>query len=529
MFDWFKHTTRKDLLWLAVIALAIQTFWALQMAYPAYFDAYYYATNGQRLASGEGFTQLIVWQYLSVPPGLPAPSHTYWMPLSSLLAAVGYTFVDHFRGAQIPFVLLTGTLPLLSYTISSQLSGERWQAVTAALFTAIGGFYAVAWNQPETFAPFAWAGGLCLLALAWAQQRSSAFYWLLSGIMAGLAHLTRADGILFLGIAGLIWLSEIRSSLSGTDKAPQLRFQVARGVLLVAGYLFVMGGWFWRNWLVLGVPLPTVGTQTIFLTTYDDLFAYGRSFHLNDLLSWGWSNILYSRLEGLSLALQTFVAVCGLVFLMPFIVWAWMKLVRQRTKWILLRPMTWYTLALFGVMSLIFTFPGGRGGLFHSTVALWPWFMALAAAGIGLAVDWAAMRLPHWQPERAKRIFSALFVVVALVLSLAVGLPRSQQDDTEANVYIRFGAMLPDSAVVMVGNAPGFYYHTGLAAVSVPNEPVEVMLQAAARYGVTYLVLDMDHPQPLSKLYAGELSEPRIQPLQANGTYRLYRLVGTGD
>jgi hypothetical protein len=290
-----------------------------------------------------------------------------------------------------------------------------------------------------------------------------------------------------------------------------------------------MGGWFWRNWLVLEGPLSTAGTQTIFLSTYDDLFAYGRSFHLADLLSWGWGNILRSRLEGLSLALQTFVAVCGLVFLTPFIVWAWIKLGRQQAKWIWLRPMTWYTLALFGVMSLIFTFPGGRGGLFHSTVALWPWFMVLATAGIGLAVDWAAARLPHWQPERAKRIFSALFVMVALVLSLAVGLSRSQQDDTEANVYVRFGAVLPDSAVVMVGNAPGFYYHTGLAAVSVPNEPVEVVLQAATRYGVTHLVLDIDHPQPLSDLYAGELSEPRIQPLQVNGTYRLYRLIGTGD
>ena len=56
----------------------------------------------------------------------------------------------------------------------------------------------------------------------------------------------------------------------------------------------------------------------------------------------------------------------------------------------------------------------------------------------------------------------------------------------------------------MVGNAPGFYYHTGLSAITIPNEPPDVLLAVAQRYGVTHLLLDKDTPLPLRDLYQGD-------------------------
>ena len=105
-------------------------------------DSYYYTTNGERLVSGHGFTEIIVWQFLDDPTGLPTPSHTYWMPLPSILAAAGNSLRDGFSGSQLFFWLLGGLLPLLAYAISWQLSNQRWQAWVAALFVAVGGFYA---------------------------------------------------------------------------------------------------------------------------------------------------------------------------------------------------------------------------------------------------------------------------------------------------------------------------------------------------------------------------------------------------
>jgi hypothetical protein len=519
---------QSDWLWLALIGLLVQGFWALQLDYPSYTDAYYYTTNGQRLAQGYGFTEQIIWLYLDDPAGLPTPSHTYWMPLTSLLAAAGYWLHDSFRGAQFLFWLLAGLLPLLAAAIVAQLGGQRWQFWLAGLLTAAGGFYAHFLSQPSTFAPFAWAGGGCLLALALADKDLTGFkqrvanlsglgwknlsglgWWLLAGLLAGLAHLTRADGLLLLGIGGLIWLRHWRSSRSL--------------VALLIGYSLVMGGWLLRNGLVLGTPLPTSGTQTIFLTTYADIFAYGRSFDLTHLLAWGWPEIIRSRLEGLSIALQTFVAVSSYIVLTPFVIWGWWH--KGRTGWGQMAPMSWYALALLLAMSLLFTLPGSNGGLFHSSAALWPWFMALAAIGLDRAVDWLAQYRRNWRAEEARRVYAGIFVLAAFGLSLLVGLSRGPDVVTsEAEVYGEMKRVLPETAVVFAGDAPAFHYHTGLPALSAPNEPPDVLLHMARRYGVTHLLLDNSPPPALAGLYRGTIAHEAIRLTAELDDLRLYAL-----
>jgi hypothetical protein len=514
-----RKVARIDLVLLLVIGLLVNAGWAALVRQPTYMDAYYYTINGRRLAEGHGFTERIVWQFLDEPEGLPAPSHTYWMPLASILAGAGYLIRDDFRGAQGPFVVLAALLPLLAYTISWLLAHERWQAWVAGLLTASGGFYAAFLVQPSTFAPFALAGGLAMLALGLAPSRRP--WWIVAGMAAGLAHLARADGLLLLLVALLIWLI---NGLARRRREGRLGAWLGDLLLLLAGYLLVMGGWFWRNWLVLGRPLPTAGSQSLFLTTYDDLFAYGRRFDLGTLLDWGLGNVLQSRLSGLSAAVQTYVAVPGLMFLLPFVVVGLVSLYRRRAARPLLLPLVIYAVALFVNGSLIFTFPGMRGSLFHSSAALWPWFMALAAAGIGAAVDWTAKRLPHWQPERAKRLFSAMFIVVALAVSLFVSQYRLAPDE-DPEAYRRIGRSVPASAVVMVGNAPALNYYTDLAAVSVPNEPVDVLLQAADRYGVTYLALNRNRPRPLNDLYLERQSHPRLRLVESFDDVRLYEIL----
>ncbi|MCI0578877.1 MAG: hypothetical protein L0332_09980 [Chloroflexi bacterium] len=526
---------RRDVLLVVLVGLLVQGFWALRLEQPTYMDAYYYATNGQRLAAGAGFTEMIIWQFLDEPAGLPTPSHTYWMPLPSLLAAAGYALGGGFRAAQLPFWLLAGLLPALAYAISRLLTGERWQGWAAAFFTVAAGFYAAYLSQPTTFAPFALAGGGGLLAVGLAHRRAAGgelggktwWLWLAAGLAAGLAHLARADGVLLLllGLAVLIFdfrFSIFDSNLKSKIQNPKLDWLVPL-LVFPAGYLLVMSGWFVRSWLVTGRPLSAVGTQTLFLTTYDDLFAYGRSFDLTSYLAWGWGNILRSKVAGLLLALQTVVAIPGLVFLAPFILAGWISLYRRPATRLLLQPVTWYAVALFVTMSLLFTFPGGRGSLFHSSVAVWPWTAALAPVGIGLAVDWIAARLPHWKPARAKRLFSTLFIGVAFVLSLAVSRTRPLPGEDPA-VFRQVAAGLPLAAVVMVGNAPAFYYHTGLAAMSVPNEPVEVLLAAAARYSASYLILNHNHPAPLLGLYTGEVNHPQVRLKETIGEVKVYEM-----
>jgi hypothetical protein len=526
--------TRRDLLWITLVALVVQAFWALRLTHPTYFDAFFYTTNAQRLAEGYGFTQEIIWQYLDQPQSLPVPSFTYWMPLPALIAAAGYTISDSFRAAQLPFWLMAGFLPWMSYGIAWHLKHSRWMARTAALFTATGGYYAAYWNQPTTFVLFAWVGGGCLLALAWAHERKKWGYWLLAGVLAGFCHLARADGMLMLGVAGIIWLYEVVGWLK---KRKDLRLKVENttinlqslivyGVSFVGGYLLIMGGWFWRTYRLIGSPMSAVGTQTIFLTTYNDLFSYGRSFDLAGYLDWGWRNILRSKADAASLGIQTFIAVTGLTVFVFFMVWAWIKLGRNKRTGPFLRPFSWYILLLYSIMIFVFTFPGQRGSLLHSSAALWPWSMALAAIGIDFAVDWIADRRPAWRPEPAKRLFAVVFVILVFVVSFAVSITQPLQTE-QAAIYHQMSEMVPPGSVIMTGDPPGVYYHTRLPSVAMPNEPPEMLPVIAAQFDVDYLLMDADRPPPLAELHEEKVSLPELEKVHDFGEgFVLYRFVG---
>lgn len=513
----------RELWWLVLAGLLVQGFWALRLDHPTYFDAYYYTTNAQRLAEGHGFTQEIIWQYLDRPVEIPAPSHTYWMPLASIIGAVGYGLGAGFRGAQVPFWLMAGLLPLLAYAISWHLFRRRWQARMAGLLTAAGGYYTAYWVQPTTFVLFAWTGATCLLAMGLAQVRNRGLYWVLAGGLAGLSHLTRADGLLLLALAFLLWALQAWERRGGGWKR-----SVAHLLLLMGGYLLVMAPWFWRTWRLTGQPLSTVGGQTVFLTVYDDVFAYGRTFDLQQYLAWGWRNILSSKLEALWLAVQTYIVVVGLVIFGFFSAAAWLRARRRPDARRFLRPFSYFTLLLFVTMSLVFTFPGQRGSLLHSSTALWPWFMALAPAGISLSVEWIAARRRKWRPQQARRFFAVTLLIMAYLISFAVALNQPLRD-RQATVYEEIGQMLPPGAVVMTGDPPGFTYHSGLPAIATPNEPPAVLLQAAQQYEARYLLLDADRPAPLEDLYEGrdESIRPTLVHDFGDG-YRLYKLPGVG-
>ena len=482
------------------------------------------------------------------------------MPLTSILAAAGYAIQDNFRAAQIPFWLLSGFLPLLSYGIVAILKGERWQAWAAALFTAAGGYYAAFMAQPTTFAPFAWAGASCLLFIGLsssAANRSNKevdrksrkslkrqrLFLFLTGISAGAAHLTRADGLLFIFIGILFWVLYAyrarkgpgNSTFGGNSAAEDQNPIILKGslfwvglLIIIAGYLAVMGFWLVRNWQVTGSPLSQGGTQSLFLTTYDDIFAFERSIELRDYLDWGLANIIRSKVEGLSIGIQTYVAVLGSIFLAPFIIVGLVNSLKKPQRKDFIWPVFVYVTALFVIMTLLFTYPGMRGSLFHSSVAAWPWSTVLAVFGIGSAVDWAAKRLPHWQPKIAKRRFSVLFVVIAFVVGFAISWPRTRSNEN-GEILGEIGERLPKDAIVFAGNAPALNYYTGLAALSVPNEPANTIVRAAKKFGGTYLILDENRPLPLVDLYHGNETNPDIQFVDSYDKIKLYRIVVPGS
>jgi hypothetical protein len=80
--------------------------------------------------------------------------------------------------------------------------------------------------------------------------------------------------------------------------------------------------------------------------------------------------------------------------------------------------------------------------------------------------------------------------------------------------YVKIGEWLTahgaSQAVVMVGDAPAFAWHTGRSAIAIPNEPVEIILAIAERYGARYLVLDGTRTRTTDDLYAGDSTYPKL-------------------
>jgi len=523
---------RRDLLRLFFLALAVRLAVAALIRRPGYMDTAYYAAGAVRLAQGGGLSEPFLWNYLDDPAGLPHPGFLYWMPLPSLLAAPFAALFSNlqspisnlhplpgsFFALQLPFAVLAALLPLVGYAVAWQTTGVRRHAWVAGLITLFSGLFFPYWTLPETFAPFALFGSLALWLAGRGRREAGGgkrvvdlLVSLLVGLLVGLAHLTRADGVLLLPVVILALLARPPSRTT----IVHCSLFIVHCSSVILGYLLIMGPWFLRNASVIGTPLSPAGTKTLWLRTYDDLFCYGCDLSLRSYLAWGWSEIMRSKLWAAGVNLERFLAEDCLVFLLPFVLIGLYRL-RRRPPFTLSLI---YLFLIYCLHSLAFTFPGPRGGFFHASAPALPFLFAAAIVGLDAAVGWVA-RWRHWNRRQAQAVFATAAVVGAVALSgyAAAGkLPAWR--DTDA-AYRDAGAWLgahdvPDDTVIMVGNPPGFWYHTHRPTVVVPNGDVEALLAAADQYGVRYVLLDRNRPAPLAGLYAGETPHPRLRTVAA--------------
>ncbi|MFQ3567241.1 MAG: glycosyltransferase family 39 protein [Aggregatilineales bacterium] len=461
---------------------------------PAYTDAYYHFNAAVRLASSLGLTDTYLWMYIGAPEALPEtgvfPSHLYWMPLTSLLAALGMLIGGQpgsYAAAQTPFIFLLAGTAVVGYSLGWRLGGTRRHAWSAGLITLFGGFFARFWGTIDTFAPYAFFGSLGLFAMGLALEAGSArrlIYWALAGAFGAFGHLTRADGLL-LPIAGAFAL------LWPWRASPLRRRLIELGVVLAA-YFIVMLPWFVRSVQVSGAPLPVGGMQTIWLTEYDDLFRYPPDNSFETFAELGIGEMLATRWEAfagpsglLSGNLGTFIAVEGMIVMTPFMLLGLWN--RRRSEF--LRPFWLYALGLHLAMTLVFPFPGYRGGLLHSAAALVPWWTALGICGIDDAVSWAVRRRRHWNLIVARRVFTGGLVVIVIFLSVSLGM-RGAVVPTMPELYVRLLETVPGNARLLINDPAALYHYTGMGGAALPNSEPEVIREIAARYAIDYVVLE---------------------------------------
>jgi hypothetical protein len=485
---------------LACLGLCLASVVAMFQSIPGYLDSDYYYDGGVQLAQGHGFSEPYLWNYLDDPQGIPHPSHTYWMPLASLIAAVGMWVTGHtdYAAGRLGFLAIAAAVPVLAASLSWELSARREFALVSGLLAVFSIYYVPFLPVPDNYGVYLVLGALFFLTLS---RRHNALYLVL-GLLGGFMTLARSDGVLWLVMACIaavlndvspvpIAESNAPTPSNASGFLPRLRRVAIRIALAVGAYSLVMAPWGFRNYTIYGALLAPGGGRLLWLTSYDETFLYPASqLTFTRWLAQGLPSIALARITALRWNLLNAFAAQGGIFLLPFVVTgAW---ILRRDIRIQIGILAW--LALLFTMSVVFPFAGARGGFFHAGSSLQCLWWALAPLGLESAV--AAARKRKMLTSQAFKIFRIALVGIAVVMSAVIliirvlpGWGEGEQAYVEIEAFLERNGAQPGE-IVMVRNPPGYHIMTGRPAIVVPYAGADEMLAAARRYEVKYLVIE---------------------------------------
>ena len=516
----FTRSVSRILFIFFLAGLFIASLAAVQEKSPGYMDADYYFASGQAVARGNGFSMPVLWNYLDDPVSLPHPSHTYWMPLVSLISALGILIGGHFTAARIPFLLISGLIAPLTVILGLRLHGNVRNAVFGGVFALLPVYYLAYLPTSDSFA-LLMVLGACLFLLANNPSRLILRSFGI-GLIIGLLHLARTEGVIWLLVlpAWALW-ERVNANHSMKSGIGMIVVMMLTGLV---GYLLPTAFWYGRNLMVWGSLFPPGGTRALWLTGYEDTFLFPASqLTIQRWLASGWEAILSARSTALLANLQTFVAVQSSVVLSPFILVGMVQLRKQAA----VKVGVGMWVVLYVLMSIVFPYAGTNGAFFHSGAAFQPLFWAVIPVGIEQAVSWVA-QLRKWQRGAAVRIFlETLLVIVCLMLSVMMYFQRVSFWNGGEPFYLDLESKLVNLGatpgdVVMINAPPGYYLITGRPAIPLPYGDESAVLAAGAQFHARYLILESANAWYLGRLYNQPGDYPGLHFVTNDGDARIY-------
>lgn len=519
---------RIDLILICIISATILLTASSFQDVPGYMDADYYYMGALNLISGHGFQESILWNYLDEPQGIPHPSHTYWMPLPSILSAFGMGLVgrtDYFSARWI-FIVIASCIPALAAIYGFQFTRKRLAGWISAGFAIFSGFYLIYLGLVETFGLTMLMGGAWLfLSFSGALSTKKA---LLLGVLAGLLHMSRADGILWVFFSWLV---------AGVNSRKENKFLIKKffwiGIAITTGYILTTGLWYFRNITEMGSLFPPGNNRALWMVEYNQMFSYPLDIlNFNNWIGFGFVGLLKIRWDAILSNLQTMLAVQGQIFLLPLtLIGGW----RMR-KEPLVRMGLFIWLSIFLLMTVVFPLAGSRGGFFHSGAALQPLIWGLAPLGLITVIEFGIRKL-KWKMERALPGFGLILIFIAALMSLGLFWMRVIGEDAGQLVWqkshqayqnvekelVRIGAEEKD--IVMVNNPPGYFLANGRSAIVIPSGDEKPLLDAARKFGADFLVLDENIVPELNALYNDPKDRQGLKYVDKIEDFHLYRFI----
>ena len=475
-----QHTARR-LFWLILVLGFIVRLVAAALApHPGIADPNHYYNLATNLAEGRGFVIDYIWQYHRLPADVTHPID-YWMPLPALPPALMLWLAPgSLFAALLPSVLIGTLLATLAYAAAWLADLDEPIRLLAMLGVIFLPEFVLNAARTDTTLLYVLCVGLCALAF-YAGLRKRAFWLLLAGGFAGLAQLSRQDGILLAPSMLLCLLIYWRVA---SQKLPW------RWLWLIPfGWLLVLAPWMLRNYELYAVLLPSGASRTLFMTSFIDQFTYGRTLDPQHYLDWGIGNIIgnitFQALANvrmsyflLDVGLPIWVLLGGIGLLMQ-------RDKQRETLLVLLLPLV-MVLALFCFYSFLTPFHT-QGGSFKKSYMLVIPFLSVVGA-------WALWQ--HVRPRWAAWAFG--WVMAGLMLLNAVQLVRLDFDAARrfdssirelSAVLDERGDVNGDGETIVMTQDPYILSYYGYRALMIPSDPRDMILEAAYRYNVDYIIL----------------------------------------
>ena len=467
---------------------------------PAYPDSFYYVDVARQLAAGHGFSLDFIWIFVDVGgripanPVLPIASNAHWMPLASIVQVPFIWLLGPTTFASaLPFALIGAAVSPLTWAIGRDAKLRPEVALGAAVLAAVPGLLLAYMAQPDNFALYQ-ALVAASLWLAGCGMRGKPWRFALAGMLAGLATLSRTDGMLVLGVLGLAFAwDRWRSWRSfGTQPPRPARIPVAAAFGAVALFALAVGPWFVRQIAVFGTLSPSTATgKVLLIRNISEWNSIDTPATLDRLLSMGSGPLLDTRVTGLLSAVVILSVLIGAVVLMPpMLAGAW-----SRRRDAAFGPSLGYAAVLFACSGIISSDHVPGGTFIHSAVGLAPHAYLLTIEGVFVLAAWMGRRRQSWEPAQAGRAFAigavAFGVVAAVAGTLIVHQSWSLKRERLAAVAAALDAAeVPATDRVMSVDASGTRYWTGRGGVVLVNDPISTVEKVARAYGIRWLVLE---------------------------------------
>ncbi|HVU09891.1 MAG TPA: glycosyltransferase family 39 protein [Phototrophicaceae bacterium] len=487
--------------------------------YPGIADPTHYYNMAVRLIHGHGFTIDYIWQY-SLPPQSIVHPEEHWMPLTAVIAgAPMLLFGESARIALLPFIVLGSLLPALSYWGARQLDLSEGAALFSAAAVAALPEFALYSLRTDTVIPCACLECLSILLLTRGLRQGSGINFVVSGIAAGLAYLTRNDGFLLLPML----IVTLMVYAWWRKETPAFHWRLA--LLMPLAALIVVIPWLIRDLNAYGMLGSPETSSMFFFTDNLDHYAFGRHYTLQTMLAAQTpAQIVGERLFELLAAVKVMIAALD-VLLPVAVIGGLILMLRDRRRLLIIAPVLILTFGLLVAYPILIPYKAQAGSFKKGYMSILPLLIPLGAYALDRAISNPRIR------------YGAMALVIALAGANAVDAVRldAQMSDSYLASIEKMAAVanaLPDTngdgKIILMTQDPYILRYVGIQSVMFPFEDRDLVIQIAQRYGVDYLLMPAARPA-LDPLLTGAVTDPRFVPVKSvPGTPYIFYAIKDG-